>query len=440
MKVSALVLAVALVAIGCSSGSVPTDTATTETSTAVDGSAAAEAPTGPELREPREVSADEAAAAIERVDALAAAVSVAFDDDVAGFAAALLAQDRGYSLDQISDAAKVGRLVANGDVVEGDGSPTPPAGTGAKLLVDDRTGGSAPDEAAQNRDASGKRIVKISEIVGPINEGSKQEGLGVFLTMFMALETGYAPDQVITQILAGGNVVFVDFEDQKDTVNPTSPFVMLLLDEHDRVIKPGLGDFSDVSFPLSGLTGHQIVSDPEPQASGAEPASTPSTDAEPADVEAASELDARVQAAAGAYLIDPETATVIEQATPGEDGVEISVDVSGQIVIGGDGSVGGQLRYRVTKTVATLADDYHTWRWEEITLEPTTLSVLDDGLYFDAISTIAGGWGADNIEDKLGTYSDRHAQGYVDVDLGQLVVTGVRVSPAVDTTHWQLAG
>lgn len=143
-----------------------------------------------------------------------------------------------------------------------------------------------------------------------------------------------------------------------------------------------------------------------------------------------------LEGAAGVYLIDQATADIIVETTPNDLGKARTAEVDGEIVIGPDGSVSGEVWYKMT---SVGDENYVSWDWTELRFEPTVVSQLDDGLYFETTVVTVGGWGAENIApDRVDRYNDYQAKSYVDVDIGQIIVTGVIISIEVATINFAM--
>lgn len=330
---------------------------------------------------------------------------VQMGDETAALAAALLAADRGYGVAQIVDAGTAGRMAANGVLSATDGSPLVPEFEAPALLVDDLTGtgDGPPGFRAQPQRKT------LSQVMDSMNE-SLGDARGSLVSLLILLANGYSLDQVLLAVLSDGSV------------GPQGQ----LLDGSDAFIRPA----RDQNIVWAEVLDDRIPLPDSVPAAGAEvdfdavvdEATEPADDREPSYAEL-------IDMAVGQYVVGPELANDLWSRADDVSAVHVG---TGVMVVSPDGTVSGELAYEVTTTTET-SDGPVTHVWGvDYTFPGATLEVLDDGLTFTTMATLAASDGGE----VYGTW-ETAAAGLLDPAIGQLVVRGLVVAESIDTVRFE---
>ncbi|MGI9646027.1 MAG: hypothetical protein ACR2O6_12030 [Ilumatobacteraceae bacterium] len=301
------------------------------------------------------------------------------DDDVAT-AAVFLAFDGGYQLTQIVDAGPAGRLLVNGEIVADDGSPVAPDGEPTALIIDDVTAEYqvAGFRAIPQRPLSGL-MVRFQEATEP--PGKEQIYQRLFLLLAL-MQQGYTLEQIMTALFAFGGL-----NDELE-----------LTDENSTVVEPA--DDAIESLELTDEDYERALA----TTSTAPPTTEPKSEEELLH-------DQLVDVALGVYSITPDLGVHLQ----GLGDVISVVPPVGEFVVAEDGTISGSFVYTIVQGV----DDARlTSKWDR-TLVEAELTLLDDGLTFTAPMDLLITWNESDTQPYV-----ENVTGILDVDLGQLVVTG----------------
>ncbi len=310
-------------------------------------------------------------------DAAAGTIAHLWSDDIAT-AATFLAVDAGYDLEQIVVAGPAGRLSVNGQIVDADDEPEAPTRPPTALLLDDVT---AEYEVAGLRSAP---MVPLSGVMVRFQEAVEPPGREIVyqrLFVLMALlQQGYTLEQIMDALFtAGGLNAELALTDQNGVVvvPADEPYESLALtdEDYDRALPP-------------------------PTTTTTEPRS-----------EEEQRLDELVDRAVGIYPITEDLGVHLR----GLGDVISVVPPVGEFVVAQDGTISGSFVYTIVQGV----DDARlTSTWDR-TLVEAPLTLLDDGLTFTAPVDLLITWNESDTQ----PYGE-NLTGILDVDLGQLVLTG----------------
>ncbi len=368
MRWTPLLLAGALVAGGCGSGSEEDGSPP-----AADPADSTEAVATTVAGEPEPVPSTSLGEA-----AVATIEQLGVDD--AATAATFLALDAGYLLPQIVDAGPAGRLLVTGEIVAADGSPVAPDGTPHDLIVDDLT---ADDQIAGFRQVPQQ---PLSLVMVRFQEAAEPPGRSVIyqrLFLLLALtQQGYSLEQIMDALFTNGGI---------------SP-ELELTDQDDQVIDPA--DEPYESLELTDEDYERALA----TTSTAPPTTEPKSEEE-------QRLDELVEDAVGVYPITEDLGIHLQ----GLGDVISVVPPVGEFVVAEDGTISGSFVYTIVQGV----DDARlTSKWDR-TLVEAPLELLDDGLTFSAPMDLVITWNESDTQPYV-----EDVTGILDVELGQLVVTG----------------
>ena len=233
---------------------------------------------------------------------VADALVASLGDERSAVAAVLLVADKGYSLEQIVDAALVGTVEQSGSILASSGEAVEPDGPPVNVLIDDTA-----LEAGQGF-ARPQQALPVSDVIDQFEQRSRSYG-SPLLVLLMIFDAGYSVEQITTALVLDGSIRFEEFA--------------VLVDAAGGPIAP--------AGPPVGLFGpwvhsSEISEDPttptsRPPSSGAD---TPSA-----------ALERLFERAAGVYAIDPSTAPPTDSVFWYGDGMLRSAD--GEIVVEVDG-------------------------------------------------------------------------------------------------------
>ena len=303
------------------------------------------------------------------------------DDDMAT-AATFLAIDAGYDLGQLVDAGPAGRLLLNGEIVTDDGSPVAPANAPTGLILDDVTAdyqvaGFSP---IPDRPLSAL-MVRFEEAAEPPGKEAVYQRLFILMAL---IQQGYTLEQIMTGLFTLGGISEW-FE---------------LTEADGTVVEPAQAPYESL----------QLYDDDYERAYATTSTSTPPTSEGPvADEE--QQIAELVERAVGVYSIAPDLGAHLQ----GLGDVISVVPPDGEFVVAEDGTISGSFIY----TIVQGADDFRlTSKWDR-TLVEAPLTVLDDGLTFAAPMDLIITWDGGDTQPFV-----EEVTGILDVDIGQLVVTG----------------
>ncbi len=338
----------------------------------------------------RAVVVDQAQAAADLLIAVAG-------DESAATRTRLLSSDLGYSVDQIVVAPATARLQTDGVVLNEEGTVLTPAREPGLLL-------------AEHSPASGLRTppeqLRASDVIdwaGRV-EGNDAGTTGLVLLLMLLLD-GYSIEQIVDAVIADQA-----FDDE-----------LRLVDEGGRVVPPELPRREYPDWATDGW----VEPVPTTAVSERQPGETTPSDDDP-------ELADLVERAAGVYAITDDLTGQLASAY-NSPGVEVTdIVTTGELVIEVDGVVSGEFSYAVTQRTEILDAVEIVVQRVEFVLAPTPVELLDDGLAFEAEVTT-------NVvvaEVDMGAITST-SSGIVDVDLGQIVVSGVFSLEAGDSVRFE---
>jgi hypothetical protein len=324
----------------------------------------------------------------------AAVLTAAVGDEHAATVAVLLASEDGYSLEQILDAARAGRLGVDGAARDASGAPVEPAHAPSRVFV--APSGEVSATVAGLRTVSSRypNMMTAEEAAEALYALGRPTGRAGLIILLYLLDSGYDPDQIVAALLG----VPRTWDDDR------------LLDERGAVVPP--------SRPAGGRYGPSFAVVTVDEAGDPSRATDPSTAASgtPAGpAEDTTEFDELVGRAVGVYRLTADfTARLLAQPDT------ISVErADGELVVEPDGTVSGSLLWAYTDHIE-LSDGAVDLVWRaEVTLPVTALEQRDDGLAFwtEAI------WeGCEGDSCMTGTMP---VSGTIDVDLGQAILTSL---------------
>lgn len=366
-----LVVAAALVVASCGSATeTETETGDPQPSSASAGTVEARDGSG---------GVDEEVGRIATVQEAAAATIAQFGDDDVATAATFLALDAGYDVAQIVEAGPSGRLLVDGSIVDTDDTAVVPARTPPNLIIDDVTahGAVAGFRQTTQRPLSSV-MVRFHETVEPPDKEMIYQRLFVLMAL---MQQGYTLEQIVNALFTLGGL-----DDE-----------LRLTDAGNRVVEPDEEPFASLELTTEDYDRAWTTTTTTTT-------ETPKTDEE-------QQLDVLIERAVGVYSITQDLGTHLQ----GLGDVVSVVPPTGQFVVADDGTISGSFAYTIVQGV----DDARlTSSWDR-TLVEATLTVLDDGLSFSAPMDLMITWNEGDQQPYV-----ENVSGIIDVDTGELVVTG----------------
>jgi hypothetical protein len=187
------------------------------------------------------------------MDELAVELTASMGEDAA-LEAVILAFDKGYSIRQVADAAMLGRLETNGDIIDGSGSIVYPEDI-PPSLIDKSINAAMVKGIEEKYDLEGIKIrcKAVADKVGSTN--SDVQGVA-FIIIFALIDRGYSPEQVFSAMFFGNiRLVTVD-SDNYPRLDNGDKELQIFDDQGNRVIpaQSPRGIFSPFMITLQGAT------------------------------------------------------------------------------------------------------------------------------------------------------------------------------------------